>query len=325
MRDATRALGLTLAALALVGCFPDDYRVGEDAPPAQGMIRMYSEGETFSFVLDGEDHTTSFSYDFDLDATEVTVDDFRAWWDDSHPLPCNGCALDVGGPYEESLLWSGDWNLEAERKHFTYGTDGSAQDGVCPGPKQYPLGDASPPSSTWEMDQANDTRSYPATCVSWVQAAAYCASRNKRLPTVAEWMWARTEGGSAKKFPWGSADPTCADATIDGEPSLCGFPKDVGSQDRDTTESGVKDLVGSVFEWAWDGEWADGPLGKWDYAGPAVSYADDGRMRLGGSFINGASDQELYTKAGVFGAFEAYNDAGFRCAKTVAWRLKNYP
>ncbi len=95
----------------------------------------------------------------------------------------------------------------------------------------------------------------PIVAVTWEGAKRYCESRNKRLPTEAEWEYAATNRGKSR-FPWGELEPTC-DATIiergrsygncrGYSPSL---PK-VGSGDR--SWDGVYDLGGSVSEWVAD-------------------------------------------------------------------------
>ncbi len=75
----------------------------------------------------------------------------------------------------------------------------------------------------------------PVRCVRWEEARAYCASRNGRLPTEAEWeRAARGLLPSARLYPWGDTLP------------------DAGAP-RDRTDEGVEDLGGSLAEWTEDG------------------------------------------------------------------------
>ncbi len=91
----------------------------------------------------------------------------------------------------------------------------------------------------------------PITGISPEDARAYAAWRASRdhlpwrLPTVAEWTLA-VQGGDGRRFPWGDADDAslCASAVL-GHDAL-----PVGSVATDTSVQGVRDLAGSVSEYA---------------------------------------------------------------------------
>ncbi len=74
-----------------------------------------------------------------------------------------------------------------------------------------------------------------ARCLSWADAAKYCAWRGGRLPTEAEWE--RAAAGllpAHRTYPWGDELPEA------------GLPRDV-------TPEGVEGLAGGVAEWVADG------------------------------------------------------------------------
>jgi formylglycine-generating enzyme required for sulfatase activity len=85
--------------------------------------------------------------------------------------------------------------------------------------------------------------------VSYAAAVAHCASRNKRVPTAREWKYAA--GGQFNwTCPWGDcwdgkilADGVCWKRTeSDG-------PCEVGTNPRDVSPQGVRDLAGNLSEW----------------------------------------------------------------------------
>ena len=99
----------------------------------------------------------------------------------------------------------------------------------------------------------------PVTCISWLDAAAYCAwlsvrtGLTCRLPTEDEWEKA-ARGVDGRTFPWGQHF----------EPSYCKMrdsqrgdptPESVGSYPVDESPYGVRDMAGGVLEWCQD--WHD--------------------------------------------------------------------
>ena len=99
----------------------------------------------------------------------------------------------------------------------------------------------------------------PVSCVSWLDASAYCAwlsvrsGRTCRLPAEHEWEKA-VRGVDGRTFPWGQHF----------EPSYCMMrdshtgdpaPEPVGSYPVDESPYGVRDMAGGVAEWCAD--WHD--------------------------------------------------------------------
>jgi formylglycine-generating enzyme required for sulfatase activity len=97
-----------------------------------------------------------------------------------------------------------------------------------------------PPSCPWDCSHTD----YPATCVAWAQAQAFCAWAGKRLPTEAEWEKA-ARGTKALKYPWGNDEPDCTLTNMSG----CGdtvIP--VGSLPDGASPYGALDMAGNVVE-----------------------------------------------------------------------------
>jgi len=83
---------------------------------------------------------------------------------------------------------------------------------------------------------------HPVDCVSFFDAAAYCAWASKRLPSEEEWELA-ARGTEGRRFPWGEASPVGRDCWNRG--SSC----PVGSFPQGHSPLGVDGLAGNVSEW----------------------------------------------------------------------------
>lgn len=283
MLELSRRLGLVLVAAALGGCFPD-YSVAEDGNGSS-------------------------------ENNEITVGQFRAWWEGSRTLPLDGASLDPGGRYESQMIWHKAWNSNATEAHFYVNGVDAEKCNVGPAP-------AAALKSTWALvvnEGAPDD--LPMTCVSWAQAAAFCAAENMRLPTASEWLTIRSR--AQEGFPWGSSPPSsCAQATvaIEGGPAGCGFPVSVYEETEDVID-GHRNMIGSVFEWTWDTIWPppDAPPDL-NSTGPNSPDLVVERYRAGGAFVShpesGAVAGELDP---AHGATQVYNDLGFRCFPIGLW------
>ncbi len=94
-------------------------------------------------------------------------------------------------------------------------------------------------------------RGHPINCTDAIQAASFCRTRGKRLPTDEEWWWAARGAKRAWLYPWGNKAPNTAPTT-----KLCwsgltptGGTCPVGAFPDDTSADGVQDLAGNVSEW----------------------------------------------------------------------------
>lgn len=94
---------------------------------------------------------------------------------------------------------------------------------------------------------------HPVNCLSYDEAAAYCAAYGKRLPREEEWEWAVRGGSRAMRYPWGRfdahAEELCWGKPHKGRPFKRASTCIVGSHPLDTTPEGIQDMAGNVSEW----------------------------------------------------------------------------
>ena len=170
---------------------------------------------------------------------------------------------------------------------------------------------------------------HPMNCVDWEQAAAYCASVHKRLPTEKEWEYA-ARGAAGRTYPWGDRPepgPTLLNAC--GEECVAWARENelpwpqmyqgsdgwahtapVGQYPAGRTPEGLLDMAGNVWEWVQDA-----------YAPCAESLSC--KTEQGSRVVRGAcwsSDVPRYARAANRdrnAAGDRDGRVGFRCAQDL--------
>ena len=172
---------------------------------------------------------------------------------------------------------------------------------------------------------AVDRAQSPATGATWYGAAAFCAWRDARLPTEAEWEKAAAwddAAAAAHRFPWGDdfhgqrlnfCDATCAaeHANVAWNDGYA-VAAPVGNYEDGRGPSGHYDLAGNVWEWVAD--WYDPAYyATSPDADPTGPETGEQKVVRGGSWY----DTATFTLSAVRLSSPPTNaDAtlGFRCA-----------
>jgi formylglycine-generating enzyme required for sulfatase activity len=156
---------------------------------------------------------------------------------------------------------------------------------------------------------------WPALYVTWSEASDFCHTRDKRLPTEAEWEKA-ARGDSGNLFPWGQRPPTPALAMF-GQYHAHEIPivAPVDSGEEGRSPYGLHHMAGNAAEWVedWFGIDYYATMPDRNPRGPA-----NGRYKVvrGGSWKSAPALLRTATRGGASPDQRAAT-IGFRCARSA--------
>jgi formylglycine-generating enzyme required for sulfatase activity len=221
-------------------------------------------------------HEICFEEPFWIDRTEVTVSQFADFLN-GQPEPVDPFEGWLHGPLPVS---------------FYYNLQLAQEDGA------------------WHPLYPEEQR--PLENVTWYGATDYCAWRDARLPTEAEWEYAARGPGNLL-FPWGN------EYIKDNIVRFKGSNPDVGSKPQGASWVGALDMSGSVFEWTsslfkpYPYDAADGREASLETAG------ESHRVFRGSAWYHA---EGVYDNVSAIVRFDARPNYaawyyGFRCARSI--------
>lgn len=245
---------------------------------------------------------------FRLDIYEVTVGRFRAFLDAGGGTRAQPPAAGAGArPTVPGSGWDPQWNASLPVDRAALETAMK-----CHGVYQ-----------TWtDAPGANEER--PINCITFFEAAAFCAWDGGFLPTEAQSMFVAGGGSEQRAFPWSNP---AADVTIDcsianyGQASFpttaceANGPAAVGSRSpQGDSRWGHADLGGNLAEWLLD--WRVSPLPMPCMDCVNLTQGEMVRSVRDGSFIDTEVDIRAHYRD-VLAPADRHPMFGVRCARPI--------
>ena len=228
-----------------------------------------------------------------------------------------GGSFRMGRPWRREarahrVTFGGYWIDSIEVTNVQY--ERCVTEGACPAPTTCSWGE---PTFADPLMVA-----HPAVCVTWQEAADYCAWAGARLPTEAEWEYA-ARGPAVPVYPWGdelrgdlvnSCDVHCShsDMRVTTFDDGYGRTSPSGAFPAGASWCGALDMAGNVWEWVADW-YADYPTGA--QSNPTGPDTGTERIIRGGSWFD--NDEYGFLRSDNRHPFEpraSQDMVGFRCA-----------
>lgn len=175
----------------------------------------------------------------------------------------------------------------------------------------FEIGDPDTVSPNWKDNN------YPYTGITWYEARDFCALREARLPTEAEWEYA-ARGPDNLTYPWGNE---FVEGNVVFSVNSGSQAAEVGSRLGGTSWVGAYDMSGNVWEWIstiYDQERFPYPYEQNDGRNDNQTDTTSERGHRGGEWFSPYPDWLRSSDRGWDPPEKSYPTGGFRCARDYA-------